>query len=101
MRSDTDRHRRVGMKTVLLRDEIEIHQIAGLNGAIAGNAVNRFVVNADALSAWKAVHQRLRRALALSLNLKSEVGHLNQLVSAACRLESQLRRSIQNTSDSL
>src|SRR5258708_26817584 len=51
---------------VLFGGEIELHEVAGLNDAIARNALNDFVVDADTHITGKIVNHRRRRVSALA-----------------------------------
>ena len=46
------------METVLFRGEVQLDQIAGLNNAVAGDAVDDFVVDADANITGEPVDHR-------------------------------------------
>ncbi len=52
---NVDGDRSVSEIAVLFRDEVEFHEVAGVDNAITGNAVNRFVVDADAERGRKSV----------------------------------------------
>jgi len=55
----------VGVVAVLLRSEIELYEVAGLKDAVAGNAVDHFVVDADTDVAGETVNDGRRRARAV------------------------------------
>ena len=55
-RSDDDRFRRVGHEAVLRNGHVELEQVAIAETAVRGDAVDDFVVNADAADAGKLVN---------------------------------------------
>ena len=57
--------RRVSMESILARGNVELHKVAGTKGAIARNAVNHFIVHADAIHARKSMHKLRRRLRAM------------------------------------
>jgi hypothetical protein len=55
--ADSNRLGGVGHESVFLNRDVELDQVAGLNCAVARNTVHGFIVQADAIHAWKFVDQ--------------------------------------------
>ena len=58
--SNSHGHGGIGDETVLLSYQIQFHEITMLQNAITRNAVDRFIVHADAHSSGKSIHLRGR-----------------------------------------
>lgn len=55
----------IGVIAVLFRGEIKLEQVAGAQDAVAGDAVDHFVVHADGNVAGKTIDDGRRRARAV------------------------------------
>src|SRR6202044_130451 len=60
--TDSDRHARVCVEAIQLRGDIELDEIAAAQPALAGNAVDRLVVDADAIDPGEVVVELGTRA---------------------------------------